>query len=396
MDISPDGMTLAVSIKRSWRDAHALIKSDSSYIRFYELDTWKYHDVEITREATSIAFSPEGVLLAVYPDIYPTRIALWNIDSEHAIEKSIIDEEEGAAPYETRYLFLSSDNKYVVASGTRFEFEGDVLRVFSIASGELITRIEQENTITAVNISPVGQYIAVGDFIGNIRVWDFVNAELRTRLVEQSRLNTRLKRITSVAYSHDGKLLATSSAAEGIIVWDANTQEKKPRWSVQNGGAEFVTFSPDDTLIAVHTYSGYETFVVDDMLSNIEVPIKLRSTNNGEVVATIAGAEHSIAFSTESDTVFTGGPGGTIRVWDAFSGVEKKRLNLKTLENWLIIYGVFVVIWFFFWVIAIRRDGFLLSLQIPLQAVAITIILTLLMWFALLVFGALFSGFPLG
>jgi len=386
MDISPDGTTLAVSINRSWREPILRIVdvSDINNIRFYELDTWKHRDIEIPREANSIAYTKEGSLLAVYPDY--TRIAVWNVEGEHSTQRSIVDRnEERARPFGGAQLFISPDNNYLASA--EINNVSGTLKIFSIANGELITRIDQEYLISAVSISSDGEHIAAGDSYGNVRVWDLVSAELVKVVVERSAPKYGGpwdKGTTGLAYSHKGKLLATSSPVDGIAVWDTNTQEIQPLWNNQNGGTAFVAFSPDDTLVAVHTFSGFPFFELGS-IAKTEVPIKLRSTDNGEVIATLSGAGNSISFSAASDTVYTGGPGDIIRVWDVHSGLETKRVSLKIVENWLIISAALGVIWFIFWLWSIHRDGFLGSLHAPLLAIAITVILTPIMWISMYV-----------
>jgi WD40 repeat protein len=287
-------------------------------------------------------------------------------------------------------LFFSPDNKYLASEDNT----NHILRIWEIATGKMITRIEHEDPITIVSFSPDDQHIATGDLNGNVSIWDYTSGELRAEISEHSK-RKHGKGITGLAYSNDGKLLAYSSNAEGVSIWDATTQEVKQHWSTHYGVNPFITFSPDDSLVAIHAYRSTPSKWSED-IKNIEGPITLRSTNNGQILATLAGVGHLIEFSSDSLTVYTGGSDGTIRIWDISSGHEKYRLNLKTIDNWLLTAGVLGAIWFFFWAKTIRRDGFLLSLQIPLQALALSIILTLLLWLLFSVFMGLFSGFPGG
>jgi WD40 repeat protein len=282
-------------------------------------------------------------------------------------------------------LFFSHKNNFVASAKN-----GDrVVKVWSTPNGDLISRIELDNPITAVGFSPDGRHLAVGDLVGNVSVWDFVSAELRTTLVDHSG-HKYGNEITGIAYSHDGKLLAASSTIEGVILWDMNAQGAKYLWGEHNGGKPFVTFSPDDSLVAVHAFRSIPYKWSED-IKNIEVPINLRSINNGEILASLAGAGHSIAFSADSDTVYTGGPDDTIRVWNVSSGLETNRLKLKTVENWQIISGVLGVIWFFFWLRTIRQYGFVASLEAPLLAVAITTVWVLFMCLVFFAFVFIFS-----
>lgn len=394
MDVSPDGTTLAVSVKRSWRDEYLPIfnPSNSHRVRFYELDTWEYREIRMP-EADSMTFTPEWNLLAAYPVYDYFRVVSYDIEGQELVSRSL-----GGHNAITTRFFFSSDGNFL-ASSERLpsypEHHSRILWIWAVANGKMIARIEQENPITIGRFSPDGQHIVTGDSDGNVSIWDFVSSELRTTLVEH-RSNIHGRKITGVAYSHDGELLATSSNSVGVIVWDVNAQGVNYRWGERNGASPFVTFSPDDSLVAVHAFRSipYKSF---EDITNIEVPINLRSTIDGEILATLAGAGHSIAFSADSDTVYTGGPDDTIRVWNVSSGLEIKRLKLKTVENWLIIPGVLGVIWFLFWLITIRRDGLLGALQAPFLAVAITTTLTLFIGLTFLALGSIFfSGFPFG
>ncbi len=113
MDMSFDGATLAVSVMRYrnavWTPVPQIVDL-RRLIRLYELSTWKYRDIEIHAVAESIAFSPDGNLLATgHRD---GLVLLWDVENEQVGQtlKGHTD------PIWS--LDFSLDNAYLASAGT--------------------------------------------------------------------------------------------------------------------------------------------------------------------------------------------------------------------------------------------------------------------------------------
>ncbi len=311
LDMSSDGATLAVSVMR-YRNALSPVPEIVDVrrlIRLYELSTWKYRDIEIHAVAEAIAFSPDGNLLATgHRD---GLIMLWDVENEQVVKtlKGHTD------PIWS--LDFSLDNAYLTSAGTA----DGTAKVWALPSGELIATIKQEDWVTSVSFSPDSQYLATGSRDGNVRIWDFIKGELFTTLVAHT------DGVIDVSFSHDGKLLASGGWDDVVAIWDFTAKKLKHRLSEFASDVTVVTFSPDDTLIAAG--SGFPEFVV-----------KLWDPRNGKMITSLKGHTgrlESIVFSVDGDHIFTGGShggnfiaggdaDGSIRVWEAATGKEKKRI----------------------------------------------------------------------
>ncbi len=152
--------------------------------------------------------------------------------------------------------------------------------------------------VTAVAFSPDGRTLASGSQRFVIKLWDVATgAELRS---------IPCGMVNSLAFSPDGKTLA--SGGEEIIadvkLWDVATGT--PRQTLK-GHSEYVAFSPDGTLA-----SGSSDKTV--RLWDVATGAQLRSFT--------ADAVKSAAFSSDGKTLAAGCRDTTIKLWDVATGAE--------------------------------------------------------------------------
>jgi WD40 repeat protein len=169
--------------------------------------------------------------------------------------------------------------------------------------------------VTGVAFSPDGKYLASAganllnrDEPGEVKVWDTVTGR------ELFTLRGHNKGAFSVAFSPDGKRLASGSQDQTVKVWDmADGRElltlKGPALPV-NG----VAFSPDGSRLAggygEHDKPGEVT--VWDAVSGLDL-----LTLKGH-----ANSVNSVAFSPDGKRLASGAWDMTVKVWDATGGQE--------------------------------------------------------------------------
>jgi WD40 repeat protein len=161
--------------------------------------------------------------------------------------------------------------------------------------------------VMSVAFSPDGRRIASAAGDGAVRVWDARTGQEKLTLMGHA---------SSVAYSPDGRRIA-SGGFDVVRLWDAATGQevlslKLGGWSKSN----VVAFSPDGRRIA--SAGGWDGAVrVWDAATGREA---LALTGH-------TGDVSSVAFSPDGRRIASGGGNGAVRVWDAAAGQEV--LSLK-------------------------------------------------------------------
>ena len=211
-------------------------------------------------------------------------------------------------------IAASADGKHVVS------VSGDgTARVWDLAGNEL-RQFKHEGHALSVAISPDGKTVATGDQTGSVYLWKLQTAEKIQRLdAAQGELldnkgEPRDKSIHALAFSHDGRKLASAGMVGQLRVWDTQSFEELafigyPRFITS------VTFSPDDSRIAI---AG-----VDNRVSvwDWKAQEQLWGTSGRSL------AVFSVAFSPDGRLLAVGDRTGKVFLDDAETGKNIGRLQ---------------------------------------------------------------------
>jgi WD40 repeat protein len=288
-----------------------------------------------TRDATSIAFSPDGITLAAAGG----DLSFWDVSSgtsRHNAESAI----NAVAWSPDGKLYATGGSDSVVRvwdKNTRQQIaalEGHAKQVVAVAfsldgkrllsaSGDATACVwdwENKNTvatlkghaaaINAVAYSADGKTIATASDDGTVKLWDIAGYRPRTSLpLEQP--------LVSVAFAGDGNTLAVGG--EQGAIWTVNwSHGGQQRHLVEHYGAvRGLAFLPDNSgLISASEDASIRFWKAADQAIS---PLVLLSAHSPEALC--------VAFSADGKLLVTGGADKNIAVRDPASGVLQRPLR---------------------------------------------------------------------
>src|SRR3954447_16498816 len=114
--------------------------------------------------------------------------------------------------------------------------------------------------------------------------------------------------ILSIAYSPDGKIIATGSKDATVKLWDQETGRELRTLIGHIGAVSAIAFSPDGRMIA----SAGADFVT-----------KIWDVRTGALLKTLEGHWNSVnclTFGSDGKTIATGSEDQTVKLWDVNTG----------------------------------------------------------------------------
>ncbi|MGC5012430.1 protein kinase domain-containing protein [Streptosporangium sp. DT93] len=164
-------------------------------------------------------------------------------------------------------------------------------------------------TVNTVTFSPDGRTLASGGGDGAVILWDTA-----TRRPVGAPLTGHTRAVQSVAFSPDGKTLAaggsngegTDSGDHTVVMWDTATRQPLgDRLTGHTGWIRSVAFSPDGRILA--TAGADNTVILWDTATWQVI---------GDPLTGHTDWVQSVAFSPDGKTLVTGGDDNTVILWD--------------------------------------------------------------------------------
>jgi WD40 repeat protein len=304
---SPDGRTIAAG-------------DDGGTIRLWDAKTGtEIWNVQLHRTVRCLAFAPDGKLLASAGPSDRSE-ALILLDARTGQEKHRVPSESGEFiggvefSRDGKLLAVAIPNDHVVRfldgssykelsrikascrdpsgltlspDGSLFASKGPegTISIWESASGKEVKQLPNTSESTAVRFSPNGKLLAVGGSEINriFRVTDWQ---------EQSQFKDGRSWISSLVFSRDESTLLEAGADGKVRTWNVATGKQGPQVGKYTGSVTSMSLSPDETTLAVGSYSKGALHLYDVATGN-EVP--RQSVTSGVVRAASLSPDGKIA-----------------------------------------------------------------------------------------------------
>ena len=188
-----------------------------------------------------------------------------------------------------------------------------VLLMYGIARAQesskpaLLIQNEHGVAVYSVAFSPDGKTLASGSNDKTIKLWELSNGRLIRSFEGHSH------QVEIVVFSSDGKMLASGSLDNTVKLWDVSSGSLIRSIETHGNGVSSVAFSPDGKMLASN--GGGKTGISDTG--------KLWDVSSGRLIRSFTGHIYpilSIAFSPDGKILASGSNDNTVKLWDVSNG----------------------------------------------------------------------------
>jgi WD40 repeat protein len=287
----------------------------------------------------SVQFSLDGRLISM-AEVGRSRVR----DSETGEEVATLEGSAPASPDPGRppsQVALSPDGKVIAATW------GQAVRIWDAGTGKLLRTLSRPEgpEVSCIAFSHDGRRLALGAGSshritlppGNpnsrdhrLRVWD---AETGREVLS---LPGHQGKVSAVAFSADGRWLASGSEDHTVKLWEAATGRELRTLQGHTGQVGSVAFAPEPTDVPARPGGGRLAS------AGADGKVKVWDPASGKLLLTLAGRGgrvYAVAFRPDGKLLAAGLDNGVVLVWDVATGQEAFSLR-KDLANHLPVTGL--------------------------------------------------------
>jgi WD40 repeat protein len=288
---APDGKRLATA-------------SSDKTVKLWDAVTWRELATLVHADQAIFAFSPDGKTMAT--GCSDRVVRLWDPSTGRELRTFKV---AGNSIYA---LAFSSDGATLVTGGGNY-----LVEFWNVATGKPVPAprstesqqpppkiIRAGGAVLSVSFSPDGGTLAIASYDRTVKLYSSATLQL---------LNTfkgHALAVDSVAFSRNGRLLATGGRDGVAKLWDVGIPQE-PGFSAR-GILRDMAFSPDCCCLATAEYR--------------QSAVKLRDVKTGEELRSFdghKGGAAAVAFSPDGQRLVTGSfDEGAVKLWDVATGRE--------------------------------------------------------------------------